>query len=151
MRRLRFTSIVLIACIALAAPTSYGWSPSAKTRPAIELTRPADRYYRTELYLGRAIPGGGEVAAADWEKFLADVVTPRFADGFTIIAADGQYRGRDGSIVKEQSEMLIFLYPASQRVSSSRKIEEIRRAYKKAFKQESVLRVDIPAPITVRF
>ena len=151
MKMPRFVPVILIALVASAVPKALGPVGEANAHTPVAVTRPADRYYRTELYFGRAIPGGGEVAAADWEKFLAEVVTPRFADGFTIIPADGQYRGRDGSIVKEQSELLIFLYPSSQRVSSSRKIEEIRRAYKKRFKQESVLRVDLPTSINVRF
>lgn len=109
------------------------------------------RYLRTELYFGRSIPGGGGVSTEQWEKFLAEVVTPRFPDGFTIVPATGQYRGNDRSIIKEQSEILIFFYPASRRVSSSRKIEEIRRTYKRQFMQESVLRVDLADRVRVSF
>ena len=108
-------------------------------------------FYRTELYLGRSIPDGGMVSDVEWDKFLADVVTPRFPDGFTIMNATGQYREKSGKIDKEPSEVLVFLYPKWRLQSSRRKIEEIRRAYIKQFKQESVLRLDFRQPVVVRF
>ena len=111
----------------------------------------SDAYYRTELYFGRSIPGGGQVSDNEWETFLADIVTPRFPDGFTIVRATGQYREQNGTIDKELSEVLVFFYPVKTRTASRRKIEEIRRAYKKQFKQESVLRLDFPAAIRVSF
>lgn len=111
----------------------------------------ADQFYRTELYFGRSIPGGGMVTDAEWEKFLAEVVTPRFPDGFTILKATGQYREKDGTIDKEPSEVLLFFYPPGKRTASRRKIEEIRRAYVKQFKQESVLRLDYPTAVKVTF
>ena len=108
-------------------------------------------WYRTELYFGRSIPGGGAVSDAEWEKFLADVVTPRFPDGFTVLKASGHYREQSGKIITEPSEVIVFLYPASRRTSSRRKIEEIRRAYVRQFTQESVLRLDFRSPVTVSF
>jgi hypothetical protein len=108
-------------------------------------------YYRTELYFGRTIPGGGAVSDAEWEKFLADVVTPRFPDGFTVLKASGHYREQTGKIITEPSEVIVFLYPANRRTSSRRKIEEIRRVYVRQFKQESVLRLDFRSPVTVLF
>lgn len=111
----------------------------------------SDNFYRTELFFGRSIPGGGMVTDDEWEKFLAEVVTPRFPDGFTILKATGQYRETGGKIDKEQSEVLIFLYSQSKRASSRRKIEEIRRTYVKQFKQESVLRLDFPLAVKVNF
>lgn len=110
-----------------------------------------DTYYRTELFFGRSIPGGGLVTDAEWEKFLAETVTPRFPDGFTIVKASGQYREKNGTIDKEPSEVLIFLYPARERTASRRKIDEIRRAYVRQFKQESVLRLDYRNPVSVSF
>ena len=91
------------------------------------------------------------VSDAEWEKFLADVVTPRFPDGFTILDAAGQYRERNGRIDKEPSEILVFLYPAKRRIASGRKIDEICRAYKKQFRQESVLRLDFRSQVKVAF
>lgn len=111
----------------------------------------ADRYYRTELYFGRSKPAGGSVTEGEWKKFLAEVVTPRFPDGFTILKGTGQYREKSGKIITEQSEVLVFLYRGTKLNSSRRKIEEIRKAYMRQFDQESVLRIDYPQSVDVRF
>lgn len=143
---------ISIATIVLAvALTIPNFVPGATMVRVSHTEIHADPYYRTELFFGRSIPGGGMVSDEEWEKFLAEVVTPRFPDGFTIVKATGQYREKNGKIDKEPSEVLIFLYPASRRTSSRRKIEEIRRAYVKTFRQESVLRLDFRRGVNVYF
>ena len=108
-----------------------------------------DKYYRTELYCGRSKPDGGMVSDEEWEKFLADEVTPRFPDGFTILKGMGQYREKSGKIISEPSNVLVFLY--ENRKESRLKIEEIRAAYVKQFSQESVLRLDFKQKVEVSF
>jgi hypothetical protein len=115
------------------------------------ITYAPDRYYRTELYFGLAKPDGSEVTAEEWAQFLADEVTPRFPAGFTVIEALGQYQRDDKRIVKEKSRVLILLYEKKDRKGITVKIEEIRAAYKKAFLQESVMRLDIRQTVNVSF
>ncbi len=107
-------------------------------------------YLRTELFFGMDKPTGGQVTQDEWEKFVADVVTPRFPDGFTVDDAIGQYLDGE-TLVREKSKQLILIYPRKYKTSSSRKIEEIRAAYIKAFDQKSVLRVDLPHIVLVSF
>lgn len=141
--------------IAALILSSVIFLPSAamtfETTQVSSTTTFADSYYRTELYFGRSIPGGGMVTEDEWDKFLAEVVTPRFPDGFTILKATGQYREANGTIDREPSEVLLFFYPARKRTASRRKIEEIRSAYVKKFRQESVLRFDYPSTVRVSF
>jgi hypothetical protein len=107
-------------------------------------------FLRTEIFFGMDKPTGGQVTEEEWEKFVADVVTPRFPDGLTVDDALGQYL--DGKIlVREKSKQLILIYPRKYKTASSRKIEEIRAAYIKAFDQKSVLRIDLPHAILVSF
>ena len=107
-------------------------------------------YQRTELFFGMDKPTGGTVSEDDWQKFVADVVTPRFPNGFTVDDALGQYL--DGkTLVREKSKQLILIYPRKFKTSASGKIEEIRAAYIKAFDQKSVLRVDLPTYVQVSF
>jgi hypothetical protein len=54
----------------------------------------------------------------------------------------GQYQEASGVIDHEASDMVILLYPRDSADDISRKIDEIRAAYNKAFHQESVLRED---------
>ncbi len=99
-------------------------------------------YVRTELYFGKSIPGGGTVTDAAFAQFLDQEVTPRFPAGFTVVPARGQYRQSDGVIAREASDMLILFYPRDSASDASKKIDEIRAAYDKTFRQESVLRED---------
>jgi hypothetical protein len=150
MMRVKLTAIALALFLAGLAP-----STAPANEPGYEIAAhqsvAADRYYRTELYFGRSIPGGGTVSDEEWQRFLADVVTPRFPDGFTIIDAAGQYREKDGTIDREHTEVLVFLYPVNKRTAGRRKIDEIRRAYVTRFNQESVLRLDFHTPVDITF
>jgi hypothetical protein len=110
-----------------------------------------EKYRRTELYMGMSIPGGGTVSDEAWEKFLAELVTPMFPEGFSILMGRGQYREASGVIAKEPSHVLVFLYPHASRKDASAKIERIRTEYKRRFSQESVMRVDIVKSVLVGF
>jgi hypothetical protein len=98
---------------------------------------------RDVLYFGRNRPAGGEVADTEWNVFLAEVVTPRFPDGLTIVEAQGQWRGRSGDVERERTELVTLLHPADS--TSQRAVEEIATEYKRRFGQEAVLRERLDA------
>ncbi|MGH9162751.1 MAG: DUF3574 domain-containing protein [Vicinamibacteraceae bacterium] len=108
------------------------------------------RFARTELFFGTAKPDG-TVTEEEFRIFLDQEVTPRFPDGLTVVTGDGQFRGADGSIVKEDSFVLILLHPVENWRESNRRIEQIRQLYLTQFQQESVLRVDDPLSVWVSF
>jgi uncharacterized protein DUF3574 len=154
---LRLTTRSLLALILLAAS---GLSPAAYARGARAAARSsvcgqgrvaAAPFVRTELFFGARKPDGGEVSETEWEAFLDKVITPEFPDGLTVLVGKGQFRGSDGVVIEERSVVLILLYPLRARRESGRKIEKIRAAYKRDFRQESVLRVDAAAPVCVSF
>lgn len=98
---------------------------------------------RTELYFGKSIPGGGTVTDAAFDQFLNQEVTPRFPAGFTVVPARGQFRQSEGVITREATDILILFYPRDSTGESSKKIDEIRVAYDKTFRQgSSALRED---------
>jgi len=97
-------------------------------------------YSRTELFFGLEKPNGSAVTADEFQYFVDTEVTPRFPDGLTLLTGQGQYKNFSGDIVDEGLKLLILFYPFSR--ESSQAIDEIRDAYKNAFQQESVLRVD---------
>jgi len=125
-------------------------------RPAVRRHIPqaarhgATRFVRTELFFGTA-KSVGAVTEEEFRGFVDAEVTPRFPDGLTVIKGDGQFRGQDNVVVKEQSFVLILLYPPDGFATSSREIERIRELYKQQFDQESVLRVDDPFLVWVSF
>lgn len=107
-------------------------------------------FVRTELYFGTAKPGG-VVSETEFLDFVDRHVTPRFPDGLTLIKGDGQFRSEGNTIVKEQSFVLILLYPHAALDEGLRRIEHIRTLYKDEFDQESVVRVDDPYIVWVSF
>jgi hypothetical protein len=110
----------------------------------------AEPFARTELFFGTKKPDGSEVTDAQFFGFLDREITPRFPDGLTLVAADGQFR--DGTtIIKERSKVLILLYPQDAARDKNTAIEEIRALYEQEFQQQSVLRADDPRPVCVSF
>jgi hypothetical protein len=133
-----------------------GVSPVADGRGVIQRPAPGDAregaraFVRTELYFGTARPDG-MVTEAEFRDFVDRHVTPRFPDGLTLLKGDGQFRGEGDTIVKEQSFVLILLYPYDTRDKSSGHIERLRTRYKEDFAQQSVLRIDDPSIVWVWF
>jgi hypothetical protein len=94
----------------------------------------ATLYVRQEsdtLYFGTAKPDGGVVSESDWQQFLRDSVTPRFA-GFTHWEAHGSWKA-----TSEETHVLVIIHPPGQEAAIRQIIDE----YKRRFAQESVLRV----------
>jgi hypothetical protein len=139
--------LLLLSNVSLASPAVVFLQPP----PSVIELASADKYFRTELYFGRSRPDGTLISIEEWEAFLNDVVTPRFPDGFTVLDGIGQYKDRSGRVIKEPSKVLIFLYTKKGSNLARKKIDEIRETYRSAFKQESVLRVDVTGKITVSF
>lgn len=109
------------------------------------------KFVRVELYFGFDRKGSDPVSEDDWTTFLADEVTPRFPGGFSVLKALGQYRSDDGSIVREESRVILLFFPKSERKKNEAQIEAIRAAYKSKFNQESVLRLDFVKSVEVDF
>ena len=129
--------------LAAAAPTAYaslGTETASAIAPAPTRGTP---YVETQLFFGAERPDGGPaVTDRQFMGFVDKEVTPDFPDGLTVQNGRGQWRDANGKIEKERSYELILLYPVKAAAASDRKIEEVRRAYEKAFGQEAVARVD---------
>jgi|ERR1051325_1531948 hypothetical protein len=110
----------------------------ATVPPPVEHAVIADR-----LFCGRSIPGGGSVSDEQWNAFMRDVVTPRFPNGLTVWRAEGQWRDKEGEIVREPVMIIEILHPFA--AEFDRSITEIADEYRKRFQQEAVLRVTLPA------
>jgi hypothetical protein len=107
----------------------------------------AELFARTELFFGRSKPDGSMVTDEQFRRFVDEVITPRFPAGLTVLTGTGQFRGSSGIVMREDSVLLILLYRSNDDPSNGR-IEEIRAAYRSAFKQDSVLRVDSPSCVS---
>ena len=87
------------------------------------------------LFCGRAIPnGGGTVSDEQLTAFIAEVVEPRFPEGFSVWRARGHWRGG-----YEDAVVFEFVRRADPRLEQA--VAEIANAYRTRFHQEAVLRV----------
>lgn len=93
---------------------------------------------RESLYFGLSRPSGEPVTDAQWQAFVAEVVTSALPNGFTVLDGMGQYREESGRIVREPSKLVIILHSGAQAGEAA--VAAILDAYRKRFDQESVLR-----------
>ena len=91
-----------------------------------------------ELYFGRNIGAKEGVSDADWQGFVDTEIAPRFPNGFTIIDANGAWRGTNGEIAHERTKLVRIVVMGGDRS----KLAAIRAAYGRRFRQESVLLVE---------
>jgi hypothetical protein len=97
---------------------------------------------QVELYFGRGLGGDAVVSEEAFQSFLAEQVTPFFPDGLSVVDVGGQFRGDDGTIVREPTKLLILLMPDAAEVVPD--VETIVAAYKERFDQQSVLHAEQP-------
>lgn len=128
---------LLIAALAFLAPACAG--------PVGLGCRDGRAMVNDMLYFGTAKPGG-VVSAGEWRRFVDTAVTPRFPDGLTLWAASGQWREEGGSVVRESSYVLSLVH--ADDAAAEKAVDEIRKAYRAQFHQESVLRVRGKACVT---
>jgi len=128
---------IVAALLVLAAAGCAGHGPSFDPAPGTQAL------VRSELYFGRLRPDGAVVSDAEWRTFVAEEITSRFPDGFTVFDAVGQYRGRDGQIVSEPTKVLLIVHAPDARLRSA--VQELRDIYRRRFQQESVLLIESPA------
>ena len=131
--------------LSLAACTTPDPSGSGALQPQPTVQGPtcpegASAMAQVDLLFGTGRRDQPPVSANEWADFLDTQVTPRFPDGLTVLRGDGQWRGGDGRIGKEDSIVLLIWYEPSAQAEAG--IEAIRTAYKARFDQESVMRVD---------
>lgn len=131
----RRSFLATAAFFLLLIPNASG--ADAPRRP----TSTSEVWVRTELYFGTNKPDNTQVTDAEFNAFVDQQVTTRFPDGLTLLTGNGQFRSSTGVLIREKSQVLILFYPP-QVLNANKLVQDIREAYKSAFSQESVLRVD---------
>jgi len=121
-------ALLLIAL--LLAPLLAGQGP-ARAAEMVETT----------LYFGLANANGETVVhPSRWKDFLAEEVTPRFPDGFTVVDAQGQWKTQWGRILREETRLLIIVHARTQKAAQD--IAALKAVYVKRFNQTSVLHTE---------
>ena len=94
-----------------------------------------------EAYFGRNVKTRAPVTDAEWARFMADIVTPAFPDGLTVLDGAGQWRNAAGQISREDSKVLVLVLPGQDQAAASARLALVTAAWKARFAQESVLTV----------
>ncbi len=138
-------SALTVAGFLLLGGCSLG-TEDVDTVPAAECEGGLMPAHMVELYFGRSIAGGGEVSDKDWRKFLDEVASPAFPDGFTAADAEGRYLDRStGASISEPSKVLTIV--VTDLLGLEERVGRLIDSYKRRFEQQSVLRVDREACI----
>lgn len=124
---------VLLAMAILITPL-----PAAAEAHTLVCPAGTELFAEYQLFFGRSRGNVEVVSDAAWRAFLANEITPRFPDGLTVLDASGQWRGGIGAIVRERTKLVIVL--AKPGGGGVQLTNEISEAYKREFRQDSVLR-----------
>lgn len=90
----------------------------------------------SRLYLGLTTPTG-VVTETQWQRFVAETVTQHFPAGFTVLAAQGQWRAADGTSHQEKTRVLEVVHDDDPLARAH--VQAVAHDYKRRFAQESVL------------
>ena len=113
-------SILLLAPAAGAAAEAVTCGHSQEPRIVVQ------------LLFGRS----AGVTQAAWSGFVAQELTPRFPDGFTVIDSTGQWLSPQQGIIKQDSKVVEIVLPSDTYDAS--KIDAVIDAYKSQFRMLSV-------------
>ncbi len=117
------------------------WAP-AWAQPALTCSGTQKPWLVAELLFGRT-----RVNDANWTRFLAAEITPRFPDGLTVLDAKGQWRDPQSKrISKERSTVVMIAMPPS--TDNDAHLQQIITAYKTRFRQQSVGLIVRPACVS---
>ena len=151
MRAISYPTILtLLAALAGSAACAPAVTPSADPTPAdapvatgVHCEAGDTAMVRDVVYFGRNRPDGGTVSDAEWKAYLDSVVTPRFPAGFTVVEAEGHWRGERGVIERERTMVVTLLHPGDQ--ASREAVRALTQEYIHRFHQEAVLRERLAA------
>lgn len=86
----------------------------------------------SRLYFGR-----GRVTAAQWAAFLQNNITPRCADGYTLLSGVGRWQDAAGQVEEEEVAILVICHDSTPEWRD--KLSALREMYCHAFAQSSVM------------
>jgi hypothetical protein len=95
---------------------------------------------QTQLYFGLS-KTRGVVSPREWQRFVEREISPRFPQGFSVADVRGAWLSEEAKrTITENSKLLIRVHDGS--AADNDAINAIIDSYKRAFAQESVMRID---------
>ncbi len=134
------TALIWLAALAGIVITLLAVDPGRRVATPAAAACPAGTspMVRIDLIFGMGRKDRPEISEEDWRTFLEQEVTPRFPDGLTVIAGQGQWRNPSGAIIRETSRTLLVFVRPSPDIDSY--VDAIRTAWRQRHEQQSVLK-----------
>lgn len=85
-----------------------------------------------ELFFGR-----DTVTDTDWNGFLADTLTGRFPDGFTVVDGQGQWLDPERRVISHEASKYVVI-AAADTAQSLQNLGVVMKSYEQRFHQQSV-------------
>jgi len=92
------------------------------------------------LFFGQDHADGRSVSPEEWEAFVAEVITPRFPQGLSVLDAKGQWLRPNGELERENTKVVSLLHPPPVE-DGMRLVNEIAREYEQRLNQDPVFRM----------
>ena len=106
----------------------------------------AAQFVRTEIYLGRNLPGGREISRKEFGDYLNTVLTKEFPQGLTVVDAYGQMMEPGGKILKQATWLVIVVHENTS--ARTKAVDDAVAAYRARFKKAQVMRLSSPTSAT---
>ncbi len=95
-----------------------------------------------QMFFGLEKEGGRTVSESDWQRFLAEVITPRFRAGLTVFDGRGQWLRPDGVTEREAVKVVIA---ASRAGAGMTLVDEVSAIWLEQTGQDAVFRTAAPS------
>jgi hypothetical protein len=133
--RLAVLAAALSALAGCAEPAQP--EPQASPQPYACLLPGEQRMLVAELFFGRSIRGRRPLTDSEWAEFAAQIITPNFPAGFTVMDGEGQWQNpATHEITREPTKILLVAVPRAPDLAG--RLSAIADAYKARFRQRSV-------------
>ena len=119
------------------------WSGGTRLQPATAQALSGTDALKSEVYFGLRAADGKVVDAQGWEKFVTDMVVPRFAEGLTILEASGRTGSSPGGL--NPTRILVVVHPTGDDAQS--RLQEIKAEYRKRFAGTGIFHTDQPVRV----
>jgi hypothetical protein len=127
---MRIGAAICLSLALTACSTAEQTHACLAGKPAVE----------TQLYFGLS-KAHGVVTAREWQSFVERVITPRFPQGYSVAEVRGAWLSKEAKrTISENSKLLIRVHDGS--AADNDAINAVIDSYKRAFAQESVMRID---------
>ena len=127
MTKMRVWLSAVVFLMALAGPAGAGQECPEGLEPVTE--------YR--MFFGLNDKDGKPVVEEEWQRFLADNITPRFPSGLTVFDGTGQWVPPSGKLQREPVKVVLVAV-SEDPAQLKKRVDEISTEYAKRFNQYAV-------------